>query len=417
MNKIEKLVYNSIKNNPKVKSYIRDIYQLVMYCLPSKKIQTEFEIFTHPGYFFGFHDKVPFSADNRFLLAHKLDRKYTLSNNSNISIGYFYDLKYNEFNELAKTNAWNYQQGSMLQWVGRSNNIIFNKYDENTQTHIALIIDVKGNVIKRLPRAIGAIDPKGEYALSYSFERLRKGMPGYGYANGYDEDDLNLIPNKGLELVDLQKGEARLLFKIQDLIDIDYDKTMENSFHFFTHCLFSPSGERFLFFHRWLNGSKRLKTRMFTADVDGNNLHMFQTEGMVSHVSWANENQILGYAETKDGAHYHLFTDKTNGYKIIGENYFNCDGHPQFSSDYSQFITDTYPDRRRIQKLILFAMNHNEGKVIGSFRSPLRYKNAFRCDLHPRWDRNGSLICFDSTYLGERSLSILNLDRNINVID
>lgn len=413
MNRIEKIVYNSIKNNPQIKDFVRDLYQVLLYCVPTVKIQTEYNIYTHEGYFFGFHDKIPFSADNKYLLAHKIDNKQSKQSlqkkDSYISVGYFYGDKYSKFREIAKTNAWNYQQGSMLQWVGQSNNLIFNYYDEKEEKHIAIVLDLEGGIVQELPMAIGAVSNNGEYAISYSFERLRNGMPGYGYENGKDTDDNNNIPNQGLELINIRDGAIKSLFKIRDLIDFSYDKSMKNSFHFFTHCIFAPSGKRFLFFHRWQNSSSRLKTRMFTANIDGTGLHLFPTNGMVSHVCWVNDDQILGYAETGRGNHYHLFTDKTDKYELIGEDFFTCDGHPQLSPDGKKFITDTYPDRRRIQSLILYDILKNEGKIIGKFRSPLKYKNQFRCDLHPRWDRSGKWVCFDSTYLGKRSLSIMNL--------
>jgi len=36
------------------------------------------------------------------------------------------------------------------------------------------------------------------------------------------------------------------------------------------------------------------------------------------------------------------------------------------------------------------------------------YKH-WQCDLHPRWDRSGRVICFDSAFSGERALCTIDL--------
>jgi hypothetical protein len=80
------------------------------------------------------------------------------------------------------------------------------------------------------------------------------------------------------------------------------------------------------------------------------------------------------------------------------------DGHPSFNPlrpDIAVF--DTYEDAADSRHLFLFHMGSGRRAEIGRFHSP-RWSNeqAFRCDLHPRWDRQGSRVIIDSLHGGVR---------------
>ena len=46
------------------------------------------------------------------------------------------------------------------------------------------------------------------------------------------------------------------------------------------------------------------------------------------------------------------------------------------------------------------------------FQSPSHYKH-WGCDLHPRWDRESTKICFDATFSGVRSLCTIDLGNDL----
>lgn len=413
MNRFEALVYDLLKKNPRLKNKVRDAYQLSMSLVPVKKIECDYRIVNRAGYFFGFHDKSPFSVDDKMLLAHH----YSGADNrmpepgDRLEIGYFSGDDYLQFNPLAETYAWNWTQGAMLQWLGQSGQLIFNDYDGNK--HIARIIDIKGSLLAVVPLPIGAVSPGGGKALSYNFARLRRGMPGYGYANGSDVDENINRParkNSGLKVIDLQSMESTELFTVSDIADIDPEPSMEGAFHYFTHCLFAPAGERFVFFHRWLVKDNRRYTRMISSDLSGQDLFIFPTDEMVSHVAWKDDRHILAYARTKpNGDKYYLFKDKSAEFEIIGEKCFSSDGHPQFSPDGQYLLTDTYPDRFGRQHLIIYDLQKQERRDVAKLRLPLSYIKGTRCDFHPRWNRKGNMICFDSAHTGMRSLCTIDL--------
>lgn len=412
MNKIEKAVYDLVKTNPKLKDTIRNIYQGILSVVPRDKRVSEYHILEREGYFYGFHDKIPWSNDNSKLLAHKYnigDRD--IKGNDEVEIGYFQGDNYLDFKSLAVTKAWNWTQGSMLQWLGKKDYIIFNYWNGTKNT--ARIIDKNGNIIKDLDYPIGAVDSSGKYALTYSFDRLNIGMYGYGYANESDSerDKKDLKPKQsGLKLIDIESNTSKMLFSVCDIAKIEPDESMTDAYHFFTHCLFSPYGNRFLFLHRWYIKGKRTFSRMITSDLEGENIHILPTNGMVSHLSWMKNDEVLAYCNTKPyGDGYFIFNDLTADFRQIGKELYSSDGHPQYSHANNLIVTDTYPDRHSIRELSVYDYEKNEKKVMAKLWSPNSSKNHIRCDLHPRWDRTGTMICFDSAHTGKRALCTLKL--------
>jgi hypothetical protein len=412
MNKLESFIYQVVKNNPKIKNLIRDLYQGLFSLIPGPREKSISPVTVREGYFFGFHDKKPWSADNLFLLAHdygELPNKEPKIGEQ-INVGFFKGEDASVFQKVSSTYCFNWQQGSMLQWLGKTNWFIFN--DADGMDNVARIFDTEGKAGGILPKAIAAVDPNGNKALSYNFTRLQRYFSGYGYVHGSDPEIEEEVPSShGISIIDIQTNLITELFSVRDIASFRPEKSMIGSKHFLTHCLFSPSGKRFLFLHRWIRNENFTYTRMFSCDINGRYLHLFPTHDMVSHIAWQDESHVLAYCrsvENKDA--YILFRDMSEEYQLIGTNDFNSDGHPQFPDNNSGwFITDTYPDRLRRSYLILFNIPEEKRFDLGYFRQPLRFVEAVRCDLHPRWNHDGTMICFDSAHSGKRSLCTMNI--------
>ena len=67
-------------------------------------------------------------------------------------------------------------------------------------------------------------------------------------------------------------------------------------------------------------------------------------------------------------------------------------------------LNDTYPDKNRIQSLCVYDTQKDENIFLGGFYSPEVPIIDIRCDLHPRWSRDGRKITFDSTHEGFRGV-------------
>lgn len=394
---------------------VRNVYQRVCDVVPVKKSNSPYLISVREGFYFGFHDKTPWSADNKKLLTNRIlvPLRMPLPTDE-LEVGYFTGETYSEFVSISRTRAWNWQQGCMLQWIGATDRFLFNDFDRNA--HIARIYHASGNLVETLPLPIGAVSPDGNWGLSYNFERCNIYSPGYGYANGFDAEIGVEKPVKhGLNLVNLPSGETKRLLSVKDVASLQPDSSMDGAFHYLTHCQFAPSSKRFVFFHRWIKNFNVFGTRMISCDLGGKELFIFPTKGMVSHVAWRDDQHVLAYARVNDrGDRYVLFEDRNRDFEVIGEKHFNSDGHPSYSPDGKWILTDTYPDRFRRSYLILYntvtdrRFNIAKLKSPRMFASPTFEKN-WQCDLHPRWNRTGTMVCFDSAHTGSRALCTMQL--------
>lgn len=415
MNWAEQFVYEVVKTNPKMKRRIVGTYQRLMSIVPLARSKSRLPIEVREKFFFGFHDKCPWSWDNQKLLAHRFEIPYRLTQpNDELEVGYFQGPLFRTFVPIGKTKAWSWQKGANLQWIGDDGGILYNDFDGSN--HVARVVDFSGNLRETFPMGAAAVSPRGDHILSINFRRFESGLPGYGYVNGVDPDAQVSIPSRpgcGLRIMNRKTKISHELFTIADIASIDSHPSMKNGFHFFSHCLFSPSGKRFVFFHRWSVDGNRLWTRMISSNLDGSELYIFPTDGMVSHIGWRDDDHILAYARTREtGDGYYIFQDRGGATESIGKKWFNSDGHPQFipKDDRRYILTDSYPDRFRMQYLIIYDLFQDRRFNIARLHLPFRFLKELQVDLHPRWNRDGTMICFDAGFTGERALCTVPID-------
>jgi hypothetical protein len=301
----------------------------------------------------------------------------------------------------------------MRQWCGNtSDQIAFNDIVDGTIG--SRVVTTKGRETARLPHPVVHVSPSGEWASSYCFRRVGKAMPGYGVRIAGDErtpvHDFTCADSADFRVFSLADGATRFAFSLDEVRRIEPHASMAGAFHFFHHSLFNPSGTRLYFLHRWLDRSFRLWTRMFSCDSSGGGLSLFPTHEMVSHIGWLDDTTVLAYARTRaEGDGYYLLRVDSADVTRVGSTQFNSDGHPMLSPDRRMFVTDTYPDRFRNQYLFLYDLE--QGKRIHLARTHLsrRFLDDLQVDLHPRFDRRGATVCFDSGHTGTRTLCTLDL--------
>ena len=60
--------------------------------------------------------------------------------------------------------------------------------------------------------------------------------------------------------------------------------------------------------------------------------------------------------------------------------------------------------------LMLYDIASDRRIDLGKFYSPAIQLSERRCDLHPRWNRAGTQICFDSVHEGSRQIYLMDGD-------
>ncbi len=358
------------------------------------------------AHFFGYYEKCPWDASGRYLLAHEADFCDRQPRPGEaVTIGLI-DLEDGDrFQPLDQTLAWCWQQGAMLQWLGSApdREAIYNRFDADSGRYNATIRDVHSGRTRTLPRPIYAVSRDGQTAVSLDFDRLNRLRPGYGYmARPERQSDVAAPEDMGIDAMDVASGEHRLIIPLRWAAENQADERFRGAHHWFNHLQFSPSGRRFAFLHRWKPpAAGSWQTRLYVANVDGSDRRLVQDTGMVSHYDWRDDQTILAWTQTPGPVRHFFLLDVENGDRTpVGADVLAQDGHCSYAPDRRWILNDTYPDGDRLQTLMLYRVPDGPRIDLGRFREPPEFTGPYRCDLHPRWNRDGTQVCFDSTHEG-----------------
>ncbi|MFW6046970.1 MAG: hypothetical protein ACOCP4_04205 [Candidatus Woesearchaeota archaeon] len=406
----EKKLANFLNSIPFVKKNLKYFYQLINYFFYKKGyfIRSAFKIQEVSNkaseVFFGYYDKSPENETGQFLIYQQSERisKKKPSPNSPVHIILKNKRNGNE-KIIGESHSYNWQQGTKLQWIDK-NEFIYNFYDHAEDTYKSRIYDaLNSNEISLLDSPIYDCYKK-EYALTLNFARLSKLRPDYGYRNRKIKTDINNIEQDGIFYVDIANNTAHLIISLQQLVKIDTRSSMSGARHKVNHIMISPDGQRFIFLHRWfINGGKRFD-RLLVSDKNGKSIKILVDQDMVSHCCWYDKDTIIGYFRHNSyGDSFYKIDVHTSNVQLLSEKLLGLgDGHPSVCNDLMVF--DSYPDRSRMKKLFIYYFKDDTLKQIGEFFESLKYFGETRCDLHPKWNFDGSKIFIDSVHEGKRKL-------------
>ncbi len=365
-------------------------------------------------HWFAYYDKLQFDPTGRYVLGMEVDFEHRSPRPDDVIRMGMVDLKDNDrWIELGESRAWNWQQGSMLQWLpGSKSQVIWN--DRQDGRFVCHILDVHTRKRRTLPNPIYSVSPDGRWAVAPDFRRLNDCRPGYGYAGLPDPNKNVAVPdNVGIWRMDMRSGKQELMFSIADAVKVpNPHEEMTNAKHWFNHLLFNTDGSRLIFLHRWraARHGRSFATRMFTIGRDGKAPYILDPYGKTSHFIWRDRDHVLAWAwhpSQKDK--FYLYRDRTDQVEAIGPDVMTVNGHCSYLPGNRWILNDTYPDKQRNQNVYLYDPAANRRIWLGHFPSPAQYTGEWRCDTHPRFSPDGKMVCIDSPHAGGRQMYLIDI--------
>ena len=405
---LDRKIGSILERYPQVYAVTKTVYLRLAYAItPRSKSRYPAPDNSFSG-FFGYFDKSPWSIDNNRYLYHRVYRNDDKECRIMLS-----DLENNTNTEIDVTQAWNWQQGAMLQWLPGSNAIIYNTIKHNKLAAKIVRLDNLERHIVNMP--IQVIHPNGKEGLTLNYRRLSKLAPDYGYnvqVENFSPDQE--LSQDGIWYFELFYGEPKLIVTLEELTEIEPRPEMQAAHHKVNHILYSPDGSKFVFMHRWIGKGGKFSRLYVGNNPHGNELRILMDERMVSHYTWRDNDNLLVFGRTsKEGDRYYLVNVNTGRLKVIGRDVLDIygDGHPTYSPDRRWIITDTYPDKARMRHLLLYDNKEDILIKAGSFFAPWKFDGTRRVDLHPRWSPDGTKVSIDSAHEGVRKTYIIGVSQ------
>lgn len=307
--------------------------------------------------------------------------------------------------KVGATSSYNWQQGCRAHWISE-NRLVYNIFD-NGRYH-ASTYDIDCRVVTATFDRPVQDSFRDIFFLSINYRRIMRLSPDYGYRNLPKMTSLEIgdLDSDGIWKTDFKTGETSLVVSLSQLASLSPLPSFDTALHQVNHVMISPEGSRFIFIHRWYTNGKR-HDRLVLSDFS--TLRVMADEDMVSHLCWVDENTLFGYLRHagKDG--FFFISTDTGAFAPCDE--LNKDGfgdgHPSCNGRY--IVVDTYPDKSRMQHLRLYDIAQHEAMPLLEVFNPVKYQGETRCDMHPRFSKDGKAIFFDTVCEGSRRLAYVDI--------
>lgn len=364
------------------------------------------------------------STDGRYALALETDLRDVLPTKSDVAVvGVIDTTDNNRFVPLTDTRSWNFQEATMAHWLpptsSGAQSFIFNDLVDGK--FVSVIYDMATKQRRVVGMPISAVTSDGRWALSINYARLRLTRPDYGYDGGGQDARSDTVwpEDDGLWLLDLKSGEARLIVSIAAVRDRMPQVKDPKAMAYFCHTKFSRDGSKIFWLARSVEnvaGQKvvrKWETTAFTCDRSGENVRRCFPDGWGgSHFNWLDGARMVVTAKYRDTLYSHVFfTVGKSDYTRIGKGVLDFDGHCVFSDDGKWMATDTYIDKLGERKLMVVRMADQAILPLEISFVPEIYRPTYtRCDLHPRWSRDGRMLGFNSAHEGTRQIYVIDIE-------
>lgn len=433
----------------------------------SKYLTPVFETNGDIAEWFGYYNYDPLNYNRKRMLCNRSKKEsLKIEPTDTIELGY-YEIETGVWHHIDYTNAWNWQQGAMMQWLpgqGNQDKVIYNCTKDNHL--VARIKDVETGETKEINWSIYGITPDGKKSISLDFERSYWCRAYHYQSVANPEKEGRVVEGDGIFEIDLEKNERRLLIDINDIINCLPDKDFDKMKHWVEHIMINPDGTRFCFLHRYSSMENVLsyQTRIFVANIDGTGLTVIPdwNKFMWSHFGWQNNTDFTIYTYKRPAIYqnldavvsikgdkkkptvkhrflkilvfvkqklpkrlkkliqprinYYQHYKNDSGTYLLDENwnesFFDIDGHPSFTSDGRYMLTDSYPDINNYRRYMVYDTVTHKGIIVAKIPENRTDCNA-DCDLHPKLSRDNNYVIFDNTSSGKHTMIMFKINWQI----
>ena len=315
------------------------------------------------------------------------------------------------FKQYAETSAFNLQQGSMMHWIDAGFGAEFTFNDWEGERLVSRALNPETGTVRTVEGAVAAISAVEPAGIGLNFGRMAHCRAVVGYANEKNPETwVDRPEDDGLFWLDFRDGSSRLLLSIADVIRAHPCAEALEGAAWFNHVYLNTEGTRVLFLCRVKTAQKH-HTSMWSVNSDGSELELQIPYGhRTSHFAWRDAERIMVSTDVLGTMRFVEFRDREGDFQPFGGDVLPMDGHNAFSPDRQWVVCDTYPQgEERLSELMLYHIETGRKVSLGKFHSEEQYTGDIRCDLHPRWARDGQTISFDSVHGETRQIYVADV--------
>lgn len=370
------------------------------------------------NHFFGYYGINPWNRDRTHVLSLEVPFNNRLPHAGEKAAIGLVDMKTGMFNRITETNAWNMQQGCMLHWnpLKPNEEFYFNDVVDGSLVSVRININTGNRTI--IADTISGLSKDGKSAVHMNYGRISRLRKVVSYSGTSDPNpDVAYPEDDGVFTIDLLTGRKKLAVSYKQMADdiLTYNPEIAGQHMWVEHADINRDGTRFLFLPRtWNQDASKLETGLYTVGIDGTEMRKLIPYGSsVSHFGWRNNRDLVAtFNYLKDSRSHAFFTDTAETVQFQGVAPFQWDGHCSFSLDGKWLLTDGSKDMVNFTNSVwLYNMETGEHRKLATMQmlEERFLKGDARCDLHPRFSDDNSMVCVDAIdpNTGNRQIFIL----------
>jgi len=305
----------------------------------------------------------------------------------------------------------------MLEWNPQSpdEEILFNDIVDGSPVGVRL--DVHSGARQVYMRPFATACGSGARAGSVSLGRIERLHPGEGVAGVPDHHPDEAAPESdGLFVIGLSTGLDRMLVSVASVAALVCagHPEMRRQHFWLEHPTFNPGGSRLLFTVSSGGAGVKSEGALYTIGVDGSDLREVVPFGRgATRGLWLDEGRgVATFRGEDDSLVPRVFTDGPPEEKPLSSGVSLGPVQAVPAPGGVLFAVESENSRRRSRNLSVFNRKSGETTTLGDFpvREDLHFHGPCRCDLSPRWNLKGSVICVDAIGVeGTRQLHLVPL--------